>query len=405
MSGSDRVSGENDTLSVHAPSDGDTRDPDVAQALRDNKVTMERILKSLEAFNDRGMKQKWSPSSSSSSSSSSPSSDSSRQNSRSPSPQPNPPKRKGKGLKQVKVPRKSERDRSPSSDSTTATLEARLLSRHGDLRKPSRQSPTPTQTPSASSSNQRESEEIRNSIFNVAGQEFEEDEDTSGPVSEELAEFIHKIFSKTGKGEKLREKAKLYSRPDNCPGLGTPLTNPEIWAVLKGSAKRIDTKLTAIQNLVGKSAVAVAQCADELAKSDPALTKRLIDALALLGHAHKCLTLQRKDRQKYALPSDIRAICDPSVEENAETSKFLYGDDVKKALKEAKESKRLTSSLKADYTPYSFKRRSANNFNKPGRPFLDHRGYSQFPKWKSQGPAHKRGHNSQYRRRKQLPPQ
>jgi|GEM_PF-7048075 len=405
MSDHAQMSGDNDALSVHAPSDEDNthergehvRDTDVAQILHDNRIVMKRMLESLEVFNDRERKRKRSPSSSSSSSDSS--HDSSRQSSRSPSPHPRPPTRKEKGLKQQVKVTGNNRGRSPSSDWTTATLEARLLSRydtHGQG--PARLSPS--QDVGARSNKNETGETTRNSLFSQAGQDFEEDNDTSGPVSDDLAEFIRKVFTNKGKDEKLREKVKQYKWPENCPDLATPLTNPEIWGVLKAPAKQIDSKLSAIQKHVGKSAVAVAQCADVLAKSDPTLTKQLIDALALLGHAHQCITLQRKDRQKYALPWDIRGICDPSQEMSQSSSKYLYGNDLKKALKDAKESKSLTSSLRTDY---SYKRRSSQS--KPGKSFLDQHRYSSFPKWKSQGPTHKRGHQSQYRRRKQMPPQ
>ncbi|GFR64724.1 hypothetical protein ElyMa_000184900 [Elysia marginata] len=145
-------------------------------------------------------------------------------------------------------------------------------------------------------------------LFQAAGEEFEEDTEVSDPVRNDISSFINRVFSRKTKSEKLRDKASALKRPENCPTLATPLTNPETWAVLKGHAKRNDSKLTAIQSYVGKSAVAVARCADKLAASHPAETKQLIDALILLGHAHHCLTLQRKDHQRYALPWDIRGI-------------------------------------------------------------------------------------------------
>ncbi|GFO00704.1 hypothetical protein PoB_002720900 [Plakobranchus ocellatus] len=54
------------------------------------------------------------------------------------------------------------------------------------------------------------------------------------------------------------------------------LTNPEIWTVLKGPAKRNVSKLPAIQSYAGKSAVVIVQCADVLAASHPEETNNLI---------------------------------------------------------------------------------------------------------------------------------
>ncbi|GFO50200.1 hypothetical protein PoB_007670500 [Plakobranchus ocellatus] len=93
------------------------------------------------------------------------------------------------------------------------------------------------------------------------------------------------------------------------------------------------------------------QCADALAASHPGETKNLIDALSPLGHAHLCLTLQRKDHQMYALPWDMRGICDPSGETH--TSQYLNGDDVRKTIREAQDTKRLTTSLRADNSAYT----------------------------------------------------
>ncbi|GFO19385.1 hypothetical protein PoB_004589000 [Plakobranchus ocellatus] len=87
-----------------------------------------------------------------------------------------------------------------------------------------------------------------------------------------------------------------------------------MWAALKSHAKRNDSQLTAIESYEGKSAVAIARCADAFAASHPGETKNLIDALTLLGHAHQRLTLRRKDHQRYALPWDMRGICEPSGE-------------------------------------------------------------------------------------------
>ncbi|GFS09447.1 hypothetical protein ElyMa_003037900 [Elysia marginata] len=98
---------------------------------------------------------------------------------------------------------------------------------------------------------------------------------------------------------------------------------------------------------------------------------------SLLGHTHQHLTAFRKDAQRYALPRDFKDVC--NVE--ASDSKFLYGDDIKKSLREAKEDKRLTysQSLQFDNSPKRQKTRPFLGQRKPSG-FKQRGGrYHQYP--------------------------
>ncbi|GFO29338.1 hypothetical protein PoB_005584300 [Plakobranchus ocellatus] len=294
---------------------------------------MTEMLNCLNSFKGKKRKRPRSKSSTSASSSSSSSSSSdevgalsSHHKSHSSHRQPTPTQKGKRRIRGVTTTMHCKsRRRFFSSDTTN--LEERLLSRH------EKAGPSGSTGSIEQKSTKSASDEAHRSLFKAAGEEFEEDNETSGPVSADLSSFINKVFTKKTKVEKLRDKASALKRPENCPHLATPLTNPEIWAVPKSHAKRNDSELTAIQSYVGKSAVAIAQCADALAATHPGETKNLIDALTLLGYAHQCLTLQRKDHQRYALPWDMRGICDPSGETH--TSQYLYGDDIRKTIWEA----------------------------------------------------------------------
>lgn len=224
----------------------------------------------------------------------------------------------------------------------------------------------------------------------MAREELDRDEEVSDPVGDDLAAFIAKVFSSKSKEAKLKEKAGQYLYPNNCLTLTVPMTNPEIWAILKSYVKKTDTKVTSIQRYVAKGATAVLKCVDKMAGRGNDEMKELLDGLTFLGHAFQCLSMHRRDLQKYALPSDIRGICDLS-ESCQPPSDLLYGNEVKRLMKEAREQNRFSMSSKRDY-----KRRP---LSRNGRYFL---GERRFPsRWGSQSQRRHAPGSSQNKRKKQ----
>jgi len=187
--------------------------------------------------------------------------------------------------------------------------------------------------------------------FEAAEEEFGQNEEDGETLSSPLATFIEKRFYDGATDKKIKSKAETYKRPGNCKVLTAPMTNPEIWKTLRSHAKRTDVRMTNIQKNVAKATIAIARCADKLASESAGEGKEalsnLTDAMVLLGHTHKSLSQQRRDLQRYALPVDFRALCDSSVSTGTTTaSDWLYGDDIKTSLKEAREQRRLTTSLR-----------------------------------------------------------
>lgn len=145
----------------------------------------------------------------------------------------------------------------------------------------------------------------------------------------------------------LKKKLNEYIRPENCPQLSAPLTNPEIWKALRGPYKKNDTRLTNMQINIGKATTAISKAADELhilkdselhilkdscPKLKPTIS-HLLNAISFLGHTSQCMSNYRRDAQRYALPGDFKGICDAKIED----TKFLYGNDIKKTLREARD--------------------------------------------------------------------
>ena len=102
--------------------------------------------------------------------------------------------------------------------------------------------------------------------------------------------------------KKLKAKFDHYKRPANCQILTAPQTNKKIWRSLKIPAKRADVKMTNVQKNLSKATIALARCADDLAKNSinkERLTS-LTDAMILLGHTHKSVTNLPRDLMCYA---------------------------------------------------------------------------------------------------------
>ncbi|GFR63214.1 hypothetical protein ElyMa_001890100 [Elysia marginata] len=195
-------------------------------------------------------------------------------------------------------------------------------------------------------------------VFATVEAELLSSDEVGPPLMEKLGTFVTNRFSKKLDEAVLKKKLSEQKRPSNCPSLSAPLTNPLIWQVLGAPYKRNDTRLTNAQINISKAATAVALAVEhlhDLKDQAPSLQKplgSLLDAVSLLGHTHQHLTAFRKDAQRYALPRDFKDVC--NVE--ASDSKFLYGDDIKKSLREAKEDKRLTYSLRLTNPPSDKKR-------------------------------------------------
>ena len=124
--------------------------------------------------------------------------------------------------------------------------------------------------------------------------------------------------------------------------------NPQIWGTLSQGTKRDDVHLYNLQETIIKAVFASLQTTSALVSKDlgtehTQLLGQSIDSLAMLAHAYAQLTQLRKNQIRPALRPEYSAIC--SLEESRE-SLFLFGDDLPKVLKEAKESSNISSSIK-----------------------------------------------------------
>ena len=192
----------------------------------------------------------------------------------------------------------------------------------------------------------------------------EEDESTSPDVELKLADITMKRWGKKLTPEKLKSITDKYHRPANCTSMTRIKCNPEIWSQLGSTKKRTDIQLFNIQQVVLKAASATLQTTNALATSKSSenhtqLLAQSVDTLALLAHAHTQLSQLRRDQIKPILKHEVSTICSAAVKSD---SQWLFGNDLAKSLKDAKEANSITASLRNNsYKPYSHNKSPARS--------------------------------------------
>ena len=211
----------------------------------------------------------------------------------------------------------------------------------------------------------------------------DEDESTSPNIDPKLAEITMKRWGKKLNPEKLKIISDKYQRPANCTSMTGIRCNPEIWSQLSSTKKRTDLHLFNIQQVVLKVAAASLQTTNALANSKSGddqshLLAQSVDIIALLAHAHTQISQLRREQIKPILKQEYSTISSAEIQPD---SKWLFGSDLAKTLKDAKEASSISSSLRNNsnkfYSTNKFQARS-NKSNFPNK-----RAQKDFL-WKSQ---------------------
>lgn len=174
------------------------------------------------------------------------------------------------------------------------------------------------------------------------------DEHTGKDVSDKLSKLVNKRWSEKLTSDKLSEKLKQYPRPGNLQKLTVPKVNPEIWANMNHTGKRVDLRAANTQNIVSKVGSILAKCTDTLLtarnkkQSKEMNLDELIgshtDALALLGHAQHELSMKRRDAIRPSLNKDYTGL----FSQNVPITSLLFGDDLQQQLNTIKASNKIT---------------------------------------------------------------
>ncbi|ESP02072.1 hypothetical protein LOTGIDRAFT_157218 [Lottia gigantea] len=91
-----------------------------------------------------------------------------------------------------------------------------------------------------------------------------------------------------------------------------------------------------------------------------------MDALSLLGHIVQDHNQIRRDSLKVDLNLQYKKLCNPSHNTDTGSSKWLFGDELGKRVKDIKETNQVGSSVASGSRLY----KSLSRFNSRSKPFL-----------------------------------
>ena len=214
--------------------------------------------------------------------------------------------------------------------------------------------------------------------------QFNEDKSLGPAVGERLAAIAANRWTEKLSPEKLKEIYEKYKQPLNCEAVRVSRINPEIWSQISQHKKKTDLRLTRIQQNVQKAVFATLQMAEVLtAKNGPptstdakndreALVRIAVNLVAMLGHMNADVMSMRQEAIKPALKPEFQKICHATVPPN---SKFLFGDDLAKLVRDSKETNSIANTLtltKACHTgATNTSRRNVHAYNRDGKSYTD----------------------------------
>ncbi|XP_068704245.1 uncharacterized protein [Montipora foliosa] len=217
---------------------------------------------------------------------------------------------------------------------------------------------------------------------------LDQDDATGDKIQQELADIALKRWGKKLSSDKIKNFSDKYKQPQNCPDIKSVKVNPEIWSQLNAKKKKTDLNISNLQQVIRKITFATLQTTNVLIQNPTGLENnkimaKQVDTVAMLGHVNTQLTQLRRDEIKPSLKAEYSAICSAEV---PITSPYLFGDDLAKQLRDAKEASRISHSFASSSKSGPFKGKQ-QTFNK-----YDHS--SQGPKrdflWKGQNRHYKK---------------
>lgn len=167
------------------------------------------------------------------------------------------------------------------------------------------------------------------------------DADKKGPrIQQQLADNAVKRWGKTLNAERVSRILAKHVQPENCEELNIPRVNPEIWETLNAFKRKADLRLANMQQSLQKATfVLLSTCNKLLAVKSQVETEEMftdsVDAIPLIGHVASELSVLRREHLKPSLRPEFHAICANSA---TTTSNLLFGDDLAKQIRDAKET-------------------------------------------------------------------
>lgn len=175
------------------------------------------------------------------------------------------------------------------------------------------------------------------------------DDENLGPnVNQKLADIALKRWGKKLSQEKLKTLLGQHEVPENCAKLRVPKVNGEIWSQLTTYRKTADLRLSNMQKtLLRVMAATLTMCDKVLAlnlkkEEQKAIMADGVDSIGFLSHIFTDLSGLRKEQMKPALKSDFHSLCSKELDE---PNDLLFGDDLAKQIRDAKEATKIGVAL------------------------------------------------------------
>ncbi|XP_041478237.1 uncharacterized protein LOC121426135 [Lytechinus variegatus] len=212
---------------------------------------------------------------------------------------------------------------------------------------------------------------------------FAAQSDEGPPLEEEMASSTMFMMNNKLEEKVLEETGIKYLPPSNCPYLDVPKVNPVIWENLSPSTRSRDLKLARVQKSLTRGLTAFTRSI-----SSGNLSPSQQDALALLSNANYEMNALRKEQIKPDMNAAYSHLCKPTIP----VTKFLFGDDLGKRVKDMTEEQKATGRVvktsepgrgryraHANYHPYRAGDYSRQGYRAAGWSTPNHRPQSGAP--------------------------
>lgn len=209
-------------------------------------------------------------------------------------------------------------------------------------------------------------------------QEFDSN-DVAGPaINTQLANIFQNLIEGKHKSDKLDTLLKETLIPSNLQGLNVVKVNPELWRRISHQKKSGDLKLQNLQKLTLTTTNMLAKVANNLLSNKNSDHKTMSEVLKstirectnmvlLLGKLNTDLLVSRRELIATELNFNFKGI----AYEKTQNSKYLFGDDFSKTIKEITETNKVSQLvLKKTSSPqnsFLFKSRGHHYQNSRGR--------------------------------------
>ena len=177
-----------------------------------------------------------------------------------------------------------------------------------------------------------------------------QEEDRKGPkVQQQLVDIAIKRWGNKLNSDKMTSILGKHPQLENCEDMSIARVNPEIWVPLNATMRKADLRLANMQQALKKATFAIVTTCDKLlAVKSQIETKEMVTdsiyAITLVGHVVSEISSIRCEQLRPSLTQEFQTICFNSV---SPSSKLLFGDDLAKQIRDAKEMSRIGQTVAA----------------------------------------------------------